>query len=401
MAKALTDIGVRNLKPKAARREVPDTGQRGLYVVIQPSGAKSYAVRYRHAGRSRKLTLQAGLTLAQARKAAADALFDLEQGRDPSVARKAAKAAAAAAQADTVEAICGEYMRREGPKLRTGAVREATLKRLVYPAFGRQPIASVSRLDIVRLLDKIADENGPRMSDIVLAILRRVFNWHAKRSNTFCSPIVRGMQRLSESERERTRTLNDDELRAVWAAAESDGGPYGALIRFLLLTGARRSEAAKMPRAEIEGSAWHLPAARNKVKVPLIRPLSAPARAVLDALQRIDGCPFAFTTSGKGPVASLGKRKAKFDKACGVAGWRLHDLRRTARTLMGRCGVLREIAERCLGHNPPGPYDQWEYYDEKGRAFEALAAQIDRIVAGRASTSAQPDNVVRLYANGG
>jgi hypothetical protein len=68
---------------------------------------------------------------------------------------------------------------------------------------------------------------------------------------------------------------------------------------------------------------------------------------------------------------------------------------------MGRCGVLREIAERCLGHNPPGPYDQWEYLPEKARAFEALAAQIDHIVSGRASTSAQPDNVVRLYANGG
>jgi integrase len=204
---------------------------------------------------------------------------------------------------------------------------------------------------------------------------------------------VRGMQRLSETERERTRTLTDDELRRVWAAAGADGGPYGALVKILLLTGARRSEAAKMPWAEIEGSAWHLPAARNKVKVLLIRPLSLAARAVLDAMPRINGCPYVFTTNGSTPVASLGKRKAEFDKACGVTGWRLHDLRRTARTLMGRCGVLREIAERCLGHNPPGPYDQWEYFPEKARAFEALAAQIDHIVSGR------PDNVVRLYAH--
>jgi integrase len=304
----------------------------------------------------------------------------------------------AAAQADTVEAVCTEYLRPEGAKLRTAGVREATLRRLVYPAFGRQPIASVSRLEIVRLLDKIADENGPRMSDIVLAALRRVMNWHAKRSDTFRTPIVRGMQRLSESERARTRTLTDDELRAVWAAAESDGGPYGALARFLLLTAARRGEAVGMPWAEVDGSTWLLPAARNKTKVPFIRPLSAPARAVLDTLPRFDGCPYVFTTNGSKPVASLGKRKAEFDKACGVEGWCLHDLRRTARTLMSRAGVVTDHAERCLGHAMPGVrgvYDQWEYFHEKAHAFEARAAQIDHIVSGR------PDNVVRLYANGG
>jgi integrase len=199
---------------------------------------------------------------------------------------------------------------------------------------------------------------------------------------------------LSESERARTRTLNDDELRAVWAAAESDGGPYGALVKFLLLTAARRGEAPGMPWGEVEGAAWLLPADRNKTKVPFIRPLSPAARAVLDALPRIDGCPFAFTTNGSKPVASLGKRKKEFDRVCGVTGWCLHDLRRTAQTLMSRCGVLSDHAERCLGHALPGVrgvYDQWEYFHEKAHAFEALAAQIDRIITGRPGA-----NVVRL-----
>jgi hypothetical protein len=82
MSKVLTDISIRNMKPADVRQEIPDPGARGLYVVIQPSGLKSFAVRYRYAGMPRKLTLQAGITLAAARKATADALYEVEQGRD-------------------------------------------------------------------------------------------------------------------------------------------------------------------------------------------------------------------------------------------------------------------------------------------------------------------------------
>ncbi len=123
MATKLTDIAIRNLKPAPVRREIPDPGARGLYVVVQPSGAKSYAVRYRIAGKPRKLTLKAGISLAAARKEAADALYQVEKGSDPGAGKKAAKVKAAAAAADTVEAICTEYLAREGKRLRTGGAR--------------------------------------------------------------------------------------------------------------------------------------------------------------------------------------------------------------------------------------------------------------------------------------
>src|ERR1700738_919332 len=83
-----TDIGVRNLKPEGERFEVRDKDQRGLYLVVQPSGAKSWAVRYRFNGEPRKITLL-GVTLAQARKLAADVWFQVAQGIDPLKARKA------------------------------------------------------------------------------------------------------------------------------------------------------------------------------------------------------------------------------------------------------------------------------------------------------------------------
>jgi hypothetical protein len=88
MAKKLTDVAIRNFKAGVARREIPDGGCAGLYVVLQPSGHRSYAVRYRVDGKSRKLTLSGGLTLAAARKAASEALFAVAQGKDPAAAKR-------------------------------------------------------------------------------------------------------------------------------------------------------------------------------------------------------------------------------------------------------------------------------------------------------------------------
>src|SRR5205085_10987030 len=94
---------------------------------------------------------------------------------------------------------------------------------------------------------------------------------------------------------------------------------------------------------------------------------------------------YLFTTNGRAPIGGLSKFKRNLDQACGVTGWTLHDLRRTARSLMSRAGVPSDHAERCLGHvlaGVRGTYDRHEYHGEKLRAFEALAALVERIVSG-------------------
>ena len=273
------------------------------------------------------------------------------------------------------------YLAREGEKLRTSETRARAFERLVYPVIGDEPISTLKRSQIVRLLDKIQDGSGDRTADLVLAYLRKVFNWHASRSDDFRSPIVKGMTRYNGKERAGTRILTDDEIRAIWQG--TGPGPFHAMVRFLLLTAARRNEVRELTWAEIDGGDWLLPAARNKTKVDLLRPLSSAAQAVIAGQPRIDDGPFVFTTDGARPI-SVSKPKVAFDAACGVTGWRLHDLRRTARTLMSRAGVTADTAERCLGHvigGVRGVYDQHKYLDEMGRAFEALAAQIERIVA--------------------
>ena len=231
MTKRITTIAIENMKAGRTRREVPAGG--GLYVVVAPSGRKGFAVRYRFSGRTRRLVLQTGVTLAQARRLAADAMFAVAQGRDPAVAKQQAKDKAATAAADTVRVIGDEYLKREGSKLRTVGRYADILRRLVYPHLGDRQITSIRRSEINRLLDLIEDHNGPVQAHHSLGVIRRVFSWHAARSDDFNSPIVRGMGRIKPSERARARILSDTELQQVWAAAGATPGPFGPLVKFL------------------------------------------------------------------------------------------------------------------------------------------------------------------------
>src|SRR5262249_15008185 len=206
MAK-LTAKFVENLKPGPARREIPDAGCVGLYLISQPSGHRSWALRYRFGGRPAKLTLGQwpAMVLLDARKAAIDAQRELGKGHDPAKAKADAKIKADAARANTVTAICESYLQREGRKLRTLDARVSILRRLIYPAIGARPIDSIRRSDIVHLLDKVEDNSGPRMADVTLGVLRRIFHWQELRDETFTSPVIRGMTRQKPAEHRRTR----------------------------------------------------------------------------------------------------------------------------------------------------------------------------------------------------
>jgi integrase len=120
--------------------------------------------------------------------------------------------------------------------------------------------------------------------------------------------------------------------------------------------------------------------------------LSPAAKNVLSEIPRMQGCEFVFSTDGRRPISGFSTFKLRFDIACGVKDWRLHDLRRTARSLLSRAGVNPDHAERCLGHVIPGVrglYDRHRYISEMLNAFERLAALIETIVR-------QEPNVVSL-----
>ena len=356
-----------------------DETLRGFGFVVTANGARSYCVQYRAGRRSRRMTIPAVLGLEQARKQAKALLGQAAMNQDPLAERRKQQQATE----NTLRSVVEEYFRREGKGQRSGRIKRAIFERLILPKLGARRIDDIRRHDVVRLLDKIEDENGPVMADRVLAILGRLFSWHASRSEDFRSPLVRGMRRSNPTERARTRILTDAELRTVWTTADTRQDAFACLVRFLLLTAARRSEAADMTREELDGADWVIPGARYKTKRDHLIPLSGKAQALLGTMPRIGPAAFVFTTTGTIPITSFGAMKTAFDEVSGVTDWRLHDLRRTARSLMSRAGVDADIAERCLGHavrGVRGVYDRYGYRDEKARAFEALAGLIERIV---------------------
>jgi integrase len=161
-----------------------------------------------------------------------------------------------------------------------------------------------------------------------------------------------------------------------------------------------------MRRGEVSGDEWTIPQERYKTGLELVIPLSAAAQVVLTAIPKIGKSGFVFTTDGRRPIGGFSKFKREFDNKVLAARrehdpeamlprWTLHDLRRSARSLMSRAGVPSDHAERCLGHVLPGvrgTYDRHEYLPEKRHAFAALAALVERIVNPPAG------NVVPLHA---
>jgi Arm DNA-binding domain/Phage integrase family len=373
-----TRISKRTVDKLQPGQAIADLDINGFSARCLPSGTICYDLRYRTAtGERRRLSLglHGSITPDQARSIAEKRLDELAKDRDPALERQRQRTT-------TVNAVLDNYVERVLGTKRSKGAQVSAFDRLVRPEIGTRSIYDLRRADIAGLLDKIEDSAGPVAADRTLAYIRAAFHWQEGRDDNFTSPIIRGMSRTSTKERQRKRILSDNELRAVWKAT-MEHGTFGALIRFLLLTAARRDEARMMPWQEIKGSDSYLPARRNwKTKLELVRPLSKAARDVLNTMPRKSAYVFA---GRNGAISNHGGLKVRFDKDSGVTGWRLHDLRRTARSLMSRAGVPSDHAELCLGHVLPGiraTYDIHPYLDEKREAFEKLAALVHTITKG-------------------
>lgn len=415
MAKALTVKAIDAAKVGKNRQEMPDRTVPGLYLVVQPSGVKSWALRYRHAGKPCKLTLGrhqrdgegGGLSLADARKAAGEFLEQVERGINPAIEKKDTKAARIQAELegrDKIKNLLDLYERRHLAPLRSGQQARGFLDRDVLGLWGERDIHSIKKRDVIDLLDGIVDSGRGITANRVLAHLRAFLNWCVERDVLEFNPATSVKPPVPEVKRD--RVLSDDEIRLFWQACEAVGQPFGPMGKLLVLTGQRRGEVAAITDGELAAGKWNLPKERTKNKRPHTLPLSSGARRVLSSVERIESKRgYLFTTTGKTPVSGFSKaHKAIAEKMVELAGegaeiepWRWHDLRRTCATGLARLGVPVRVTEAVLNHvSGTGGgivevYQRHDYASEKAHAMELWAQAVADIVAGRDPIAARDE----------
>jgi integrase len=401
LTRPLTDITIANLKPRPVRYEVSDPGARGLRVVVQPSGRRSFAVRYRNAaGRARKLTLPAGITLPAARKLAADALLEVAQGRDPGTAKRDARWDAGARAGDTVERLAAQFIEKHAKRhTRPNSIRatEAAFRNIVLPAWGRRTVHEIARRDVIELLDGVAVDR-PILANRTRATLSRFFGWLCERDIIAASPCV-GVKPPS-AETVRDRVLDDHELRRLWLASDAVGGNAGAYTKLLILTGQRRSEIAHLRWSEVDGDVLALPAERMKGKQAHVVPLSSQAAGILASMPKITPQvprPDDFVLGGWRWAGNSHHVKRALDAHMGdTPKWVVHDIRRSVASGMARIGVPVPVIEKILAHRSgtfrgvAGVYQRHSFLPEMAAAMQRWGDHIERLAGGK------PAKVVKL-----
>lgn len=431
----LSAVAVANAKPDPRRRvEIADTTP-GLRLVVQPSGAKSWAFRYeRKNGRRVKITFgpatgPGALSLADARTAAGEARKLIAQGVEPAEHRKAAEAAEAArieaerrearSKDDVVERVLGRFYSDHVDGLRSAHDIKRLLDKEVRSVWKGRKVDEITRADAIKLIDAIKARGAAITANRVRAYTRAFFNWCIGKGLRETNPFER--TKLAKVEKPRDRVLDDDEIRLISLALAHLEWPWRQFFALLLLTGQRRTEVAGMRWAELDlagkDPVWLLPSSRTKNGREHAVPLAPSVVSTLDkeswpndVKRRLkDECEFVFSTTGETHITGYGGAKRRLDEAMlavareeaeargddpekvTLAEWRLHDLRRTAASGMARLGVNVAVAEKVLNHvsgtfsGVVGVYQRHDFADEKRRALTAWADHVEELTRPKES----------------
>jgi integrase len=389
----LTARFLENVKPADVRREIPDSGCRALYLIVQPTGRKAWAVRYRYQGKTRKLTLDNIGSLADARRAATAALHELERGKDPAAlkfdARAQAEAAAADRARDTIDALVHRFLEqyaRRRTRRNSWKQAEHVFFKIALPAWQGRIIHDIARRDVRELLEHVA-ETRPTLANRAHAHLSKFFNWCLEQDIIAVSP-AHGVKPPAE-EQARDRVLTDAEVVALWHACDAIGGSAGAAVKLLILTGQRCGEVVGMRRGEISGDVWTLPPERTKNKQRHEVPLSAQALAMIEAIPGVDR-DFLFTSSETRRLGNMAQAKVTLDMHMKPAqAWVIHDIRRTVATGLAKLGIDLPVIEKVLNHKGGsfagvvGIYQRHKYAAEKREALQRWANHVVGLVTGK------------------
>ena len=381
--RAFTDTYIKSLKPRERRYELGDAGSRGLWLRVEPSGAKTFWSVYRRDGKLQRVRLGAypGMSLAQAREAHQGVRVAIEQGRDPAAEHRQAKASRTSprlAMGETVGALAEIYVRQNLDGKRSRKEVERRLGRDILPVIGPLAVAEITRPVIHALLDPIR-EASPSSANATFSIIRRLLNVAVDRGLMVANPAA-GMARPAP-ERSRDRTLTPEEIRALWAI---EPPLHAFAFRWLLACGCRKGELLGARWTELEGNAWVIPRERVKTDAVHVVPLSSLMRELLRTAPRVNA--YWLPGRGEGPLRATALNKVLNRTQLG--DFTVHDIRRTVRTGLSDCGVGRDIAERVIGHvvgsRVERTYDRHAYFSEKAEALEKWANRVRGILAGEA-----------------
>jgi integrase len=388
------------LPPGVADRVFFDSELPGFGLRMRASGVHSWMVQYAIAGRTRRvvLGLASALDPGKARATAKDLLAQVRLGRDPA----AEKAAAHVRAAETFGALLPRFLKRQMARLKPRSYQETERHLMAHAkAFHGLPIEGITRRTIAARLGEIAQRSGPAACNRVRASLSAFFTWAAKEGYVDANPVAFTNKAVENGSRE--RVLSDDELTAIWRVL--DAGPpsqYAAILKLLMLTGARRDEIGGLIWGEVDfdTATIALPPARTKNKRDHLIALSGPALAILGAQPRramLDGTPrdHVFGTGSRGfqdwsgSKEDLDARITKARHGKPLERWTPHDFRRSLSTsLRERFRVPPHVVEALLGHvgedkaGVAGVYNKALYLDERRRALERWGAHIMSLVNG-------------------
>jgi integrase len=423
MAKTLTATGIVKLRACKVRCEIPDGGCRGLYLLVTPTGFKSFVLRARRPdGRTFKLTLGqftdqdvdepvigAPLTLQAARKLAVALQHDRARGVDVVGRRHADKLALTSGDrrafgqtaVDFIEQHARRKTRRWEETANLLGVRDglATPKGLA-DRWRDRPVTDIDGDDIFGVVEEARERGIPGLARrtegpseararAMFAALSVMFGWLLDKRRIRVNPCV-GISR-PDAPAARERVLKDAEVVKFWKAAEAERIEFAAPLKILLLTGCRLNEVVGMRRDELsdDGATWMIRGTRTKNGREHMVPLPPAVREILSGLHQGTSEYVFSTTDGRKPIVCGSKIKNRLDAAMQTDPWRLHDLRRTAATGMAEIGIQPHIVEACLNHvsgakgGVAGVYNRAAYAAEKKQALERWASHVTGLLEGK------------------
>lgn len=362
----------------------------GFFLRVTPQGTRSFGMVYTtRDGRLRRCTLGpvGPVGLSEARARAKRLRGAVAQGEDPHGDQMKAKRQrlTAATVEDLVEAfLASKEALAWRPKTRQEFAR--ILRVEVVPALGDLKPEEVKRGEIRALVDRLSDR-APVMANRVFEVTRRLYTWAIGKDLVETSPCV-GLSKPSP-ETQRDRVLTEDEIRAVWGACDAERGIIADAFRLMLVTAQRRGEVLSMRWQDVDGSWWTIPAELAKNGLAHRVPLNRQALAILERLRKRAAGPWVFPSpTTDRPIENPQKAAERLRERSKVADLRLHDLRRTAASLMTGMGISRLTVKKILNHaerDVTAVYDRHSYDPEKRIALEAWGSRLEATVRERAT----------------